>query len=388
MQALFQHTASVLKQNEFETLDYSKTVTLFHAKMTEGMKKVHNVYCQNFFKEIVRNTPATFKARNKTTGIELRHLTLHKDHASEGSLAAGAAQKAEPEEQAGHIIDSELLRSLMEVWKELDKVLKHRMDSSQDMKALRLLISFDEAHELAEVQKATEIDSHPWSTFTEPQATLRALINCSIFSIFLSTTGRFSQSVPLSWDNMSAWVYTHMLKLIPPFCDTRMDLLPINEDKKKLTNYHAGVPVEINMEQATVCLGFRLPFEFLCMMYISQDTEFKQVEGYLHICLKPHLESESMVTISPSEPFVLEATAALLCTTKWKKRKEKVESIQVLKNLMTGFSIHAGDYRKFIALLLLTLPETRQQIHVHSYSVTSCDTCSLPASYRVVLYRQ
>ncbi|KAF9488952.1 hypothetical protein BDN71DRAFT_1435741 [Pleurotus eryngii] len=53
---LFQSSATVLKQDEFETLDYSKTVTLFRTKMTEGMKKVHNVYCQNFFKEIVRNT--------------------------------------------------------------------------------------------------------------------------------------------------------------------------------------------------------------------------------------------------------------------------------------------------------------------------------------------
>ncbi|KAF9490348.1 hypothetical protein BDN71DRAFT_1400269, partial [Pleurotus eryngii] len=387
MQALFRHTATVLKQDEFETLDYSETVALFRVKMTESMKKVHNVYCQNFFREIVRNAE-----------IHLSDIT--------SEVWAEDAQNVEPKEQDAQSVDSKLLQSLMEAWKELDKVLKGRINSSQDTKAPRLLICFDEAHELTVVHKATEIDPHPWSTFAELRATLRALINCSIFSIFLSTTGRFSQFAPLSRDDMSARVYTHTLKLIPPFCDTGMDLLAINEDKKvnllggyrlqdvvtdqfmtsfgrplfglmyrrgdqsvrdgllqfamqKLTNHHAGVPVEIDMEQATACLGFRLPFEFLSTTDISQDMEFKQVEGHLRICLKPHSESESMVTISLSEPFVSEAAAALLRTTKWKGGNEKVESIQVLKNLMTGFSIHAGDCGEFVALLLLTLARDR-----------------------------
>ncbi|KAG5222556.1 G2/mitotic-specific cyclin cdc [Salix suchowensis] len=324
MQALFRHTATVLKQDEFETLDYSETVALFRVKMTEIAK------------------------RNKTKRIESRHLSPPKDHASEGSLAAGAedAQNVEPKEQDAQSVDSKLLQSLMEAWKELDKVLKGRINSSQDTKAPRLLICFDEAHELTVVHKATEIDPHPWSTFAELRATLRALINCSIFSIFLSTTGRFSQFAPLSRDDMSARVYTHTLKLIPPFATPewifwlsmkirRFGLMYRRGDQsvrdgllqfamQKLTNHHAGVPVEIDMEQATACLGFRLPFEFLSTTDISQDMEFKQVEGHLRICLKPHSESESMVTISPSEPFVSEAAAALLRTTKWKGGTKKL----------------------------------------------------------------
>ncbi|KAG5221481.1 hypothetical protein IMY05_C4393000400 [Salix suchowensis] len=330
MQALFRHTATVLKQDEFETLDYSETVALFRVKMTEIAK------------------------RNKTKRIESRHLSPPKDHASEGSLAAGAedAQNVEPKEQDAQSVDSKLLQSLMEAWKELDK------SSHQLLYLLHL-----------------------------------PLHDRKIFPVRTSESGR----------HVSSGLHPHA-QTDPPFCDTGMDLLAINEDKKvnllggyrlqdvvtdqfmtsfgrplcvtntfcsfpavliisrfglmyrrgdqsvrdgllqfamqKLTNHHAGVPVEIDMEQATACLGFRLPFEFLSTTDISQDMEFKQVEGHLRICLKPHSESESMVTISPSEPFVSEAAAALLRTTKWKGGTKK----------------GCGE---FVALLLLTLARDR-----------------------------
>ncbi|KAF4565405.1 hypothetical protein EYR36_001976 [Pleurotus pulmonarius] len=390
----------------FKGLDYSKTATTFRRKMTDGMKKEHNGFRRSFFDHVVRsaesylqNITLKLEARNDTKGIESRHLTPPK-----GRLATGGedAHEAEPKEKAEESIDSELLQDLLNAWTALDAVLKDRIDPSQDTKAPRLLISFDEAHELTVVQNPTKNDT--WSPFAELRATLRALNNCSVFSIFLSTTGTLSQFTPPIRKDISSRVYTHTLKLIPPFCDTGMDLLAINEAedrkvnlsgdwrlqdvvtdefmtslgrplfglmyrqgnqsvqttllefaKQKLTNHHAGTPVEMDMEQATACLGFRLPFEFLSTTYIGQDTEFKQVEGHLRICLKPHVESESMVTISPSEPFVSQAAAALLHNTKWKGTNENIESIQVLKNLMTGFSIHAGDRGEFVALLLLTL---------------------------------
>ncbi len=131
-------------------------------------------------------------------------------------------------------IDSELLQDLLNAWTALDAVLKDRIDPGQDTKAPRLLISFDEAHELTVVQNPTKND--PWSPFAELRATLRALDNCSVFSIFLSTTGTLSQFTPPIRKDISSRVYTHTLKLIPPFCDTGMDLLAINEAEDRKVN--------------------------------------------------------------------------------------------------------------------------------------------------------
>ncbi|KAL0953497.1 hypothetical protein HGRIS_014924 [Hohenbuehelia grisea] len=415
MQALFRHTAEVLSQGEFKDLDYAQTASLFRTRMTENMKKVHNAYRQNFFKEVIEKAEAylnhitaKLEERKKSASLDKPHVSpkdLPRDEGRAGTDGTADARKAQFKEEDSTTIDSELLGSLLRAWSELNNVLEGK-DSGRKRAGPRVLLSFDESHDLTEVHKATNVDPYPWSAFGELRATLRALNNCSVFSIFLSTTGRFSQFTPLSRDDTSSRVYNHSLELIPPYCDVGLDVLALaakekldlsgkwtlrrvvddkymtllgrpmfglmyqrgNEGvrddllqfaKQKLTNQHKGVPLKIDMDQATACLGFRLPFEFLSTTYISKDKEFKQVEGHLRICLKPNTESESMVTISPSEPFVSEAAASLLRNAQWDTTGEPVNPIEILKELMTGFSINAGDRGEFVALLLLTLARDR-----------------------------
>ncbi|KAL0948165.1 hypothetical protein HGRIS_014960 [Hohenbuehelia grisea] len=397
LQALFICTAKVLEQDEFRNLDYTQTASLFREKMTEDMGREHNDFRQKFYREVIKDADACYA--KVTTKFEQRKKTAALDgpHVSPRSKKQSADGTTESESTT---IDMELMSILLEAWSKLDEVLKDRPGVPEA--GPRVLLGFDESHDLTTTQQGNNDDPFTWSNFGELRATLRALNDCSLFTIFLSTTGRFSQFTPLSRDDMSSRVYNHSLKLIPPYCDIGLDVLALASQEKldltgrwtlrkvagdaymtllgrplfglvyqrgetlvrtniikfaqqKLTNYHEAAPVHINFDQATACLAFRLPIEFLSTTYINRDREFKQVEGHLRICLKPHTESESMVTISPSEPFVSEAASELLRIALWRSTGTKIKMIEVLKELMTGFSIHAGDRGEFLALLLFTI---------------------------------
>ncbi|KAL0945534.1 hypothetical protein HGRIS_014895 [Hohenbuehelia grisea] len=401
LQALFIRTAKVLEQDEFKELDYTETARLFRQKMTENMMgRAHNTFRQEFYREVVQDADSSYKEVTTKFNQRKKASALDRPHVSPRSKKLNSEGIDGPTQSNLTTIDMELMGLLLAAWSKLDDVLKGR--SGVHKAGPRVLISFDESHDLTAVKQGNDVDPLSWSNFGELRATLRALKDCSLFTIFLSTTGRFSQFTPLTRDDMSSRVYNHSLKLIPPYCDIGFDVLALASSEKldltgkwtlrkvvghdymtllgrplfgliyrrgndqvrnnvlnfaiqKLTNHHTEVPTQINFEQATACLAFRLPIEFLSTTYINRDKEFKQVEGHLRICLKPTTESESMVTISPSEPFVSEAAAKLLETAKWDSTGRPAKPIEILKELMTGFSIHAGDRGEFIALLLFTI---------------------------------
>jgi hypothetical protein len=83
-----------------------------------------------------------------------------------------------------------------------------------------VILVFDEAHTLTKSD-----DDHPWTNFGELRKALRTLNRCSLFSFFLSTTGRITQFVSARENDESMRVLMGKLTLIKPFTDLGFDPL-------------------------------------------------------------------------------------------------------------------------------------------------------------------
>ena len=113
---------------------------------------------------------------------------------------------------------------LLESWTRLDKLLDGTAEEPH------LILMFDEAHELT--RRNIHDPAQTWSMFGELRAALRVLRRQHIFTVFLSTTGSFSQFTPLPEDDISARVPNEGLQLIPPYCDLGFDLVAIHSGPK------------------------------------------------------------------------------------------------------------------------------------------------------------
>lgn len=82
-----------------------------------------------------------------------------------------------------------------------------------------LIISFDEAHPLAKIEKG------PWSRFLELRQALQLIHSYPCFSVFLSTTGKVNQFMPQPKYDISDRVQQGLLLLVPPFCELGFDQL-------------------------------------------------------------------------------------------------------------------------------------------------------------------
>ena len=94
-----------------------------------------------------------------------------------------------------------------------------------------ILLSFDEAHTLTTPLRDTPI----WSPHFSIRSALRSLRNEPIFSVFLSTTGKFSEFVPAAQHDPSKRLQQVKLRHHEPICGLGYDLMTrdfIVEDKR------------------------------------------------------------------------------------------------------------------------------------------------------------
>ena len=85
-----------------------------------------------------------------------------------------------------------------------------------------ITLCFDEAHTLT---KRNGTSSKAWSVFNEFRQMLRTVQNLPVFTLFLSTTGKFSQFTSATREDPSARIIVGDLILIPPFADLGFDHL-------------------------------------------------------------------------------------------------------------------------------------------------------------------
>ena len=85
-----------------------------------------------------------------------------------------------------------------------------------------VVVEADEAHTM------TMRRSHPpdeWSNFGEFRRAMRTMNDCSLFSLFLSTTGKITQFTSSKDKDLSGRVVAGMLLLIAPYTDLGFDQL-------------------------------------------------------------------------------------------------------------------------------------------------------------------
>jgi hypothetical protein len=85
-----------------------------------------------------------------------------------------------------------------------------------------IILTFDEAHTLTD---RVVTDSGTWSNFSALRHVLRALHRFSLFSLFLSTTGKISQFTSAPEEDDSRRIIAGELFLIQPFTDLGFDTL-------------------------------------------------------------------------------------------------------------------------------------------------------------------
>jgi hypothetical protein len=87
-----------------------------------------------------------------------------------------------------------------------------------------VILEFDEAHTLTLRQGAAPLD---WSNFSELRRALRSLYHSSLFTLFLSTTGKITLFVSSKDRDLSTRIMEGELHLIEPFTNLGFDQLAI-----------------------------------------------------------------------------------------------------------------------------------------------------------------
>src|ERR1700743_2611221 len=108
---------------------------------------------------------------------------------------------------------------------------------------------------------------------------------------------------------------------------------------------NADLP-ELTRPQEFACLSQRLALELNSKTYIAVEQEREQVEGYMRLCLRVEDGSETMTTVSPSEPLLAEAASDAM---------RHFDTLLAMERVLSGYSIHQGDRGELLVMLLLTL---------------------------------
>ncbi|TFK53301.1 hypothetical protein OE88DRAFT_1724200 [Heliocybe sulcata] len=247
-----------------------------------------------------------------------------------------------------------------------------------------VVFSLDESHALTTTQ-CHELTEREWSVFSEISRTLCTVKNYPIFTLFLSTRGKFQDfSLDPSLDRSSrvimqpysalptiteivfdelaqpagAGSFTlervsgdeFMCHLGRPLFGSRYDAGNYNVKKgllhfaaAKLTGT-ASLTSELGDHGGLACLAVRFALEFRSRSPHEQDVEHRQVENHMRICLAATPGFETMVTVAASEPLLAEAAAVRLKGRDW--ARELVHHLDVS-------GVQRGQRGELVAMLLL-----------------------------------
>lgn len=247
-----------------------------------------------------------------------------------------------------------------------------------------------------------------WTPFSELRRAFRSIRELSIFSFFLSTTGKITRFTPPRELDPSNRIQSAELWLIPPFLAYGLDQLaivcptlakfsdighrfqahygrPLSVSKsffrrsdvvdffsRFATRYDAAEKLPDRMQRKkildhlsqfaaskilgrTVTVGLDISsdddkFAVLAQriplefMHTQTLAERNQVENHMRLCLSIDENLHSLRTISSSEPILSEGA-------EWIMQKSNFNAPQALHAILTGFAIHKGDHGELVNLL-------------------------------------
>ncbi|KAI0245807.1 hypothetical protein BJV78DRAFT_1260011 [Lactifluus subvellereus] len=222
------------------------------------------------------------------------------------------------------------------------------LDSDTGSRWPLVILAFDEAHILTDTPQDTV-----WTLFSELRRTLRGVIDFPIFSLFLSTAGRFHLFSPEIRSDPSNRITNSYLVPLDPISEISFDDLafPAREDtvtldrvvqldwishlgrplfgshydalgnneaelmlfaKQKLLNGKSAIDMDGPGSLACLCVRFALEFNADAL---SRAVTCTQVERHMRLCVAATTGFERMVTIAGSEPLLAEAASELMRTS-------------------------------------------------------------------------
>ncbi|KAJ7695800.1 hypothetical protein B0H17DRAFT_1178248 [Mycena rosella] len=251
-----------------------------------------------------------------------------------------------------------------------------------------VLLCFDESHSLTEA-----IPGQPWTYFSELRRVLRNIRELPIFSLFLSTGGKFHQFSPTPETDASARVRHLVFHLFSPITEVEFDSfavrlqpnVPLLEVASTFqiahlgrmlfaTRYDSGdtgtrqsiinfaqtkllaqqrTPDRLSSQQRLACLAFRLPLEFQAPGWTEREIERCQVERHMRICLAATGGFQSMITTASSEPLLAEAA----CRTM--RNFPDTGFASALLEHIDASHLSPGDRGEYVAALILLLARDR-----------------------------
>lgn len=109
-----------------------------------------------------------------------------------------------------------------------------------------------------------------------------------------------------------------------------------------------GSPSQLNTDQKLACLAQRLPLEFMSTNHTA--AERTQIENHMRVCISVDNGFTTMKSLNPSEPLLSDAASNIMNSHEF-----SFDATASLKEVLLGYSIHAGDRGELIGMLLLTL---------------------------------
>ncbi|THH20899.1 hypothetical protein EW146_g544 [Bondarzewia mesenterica] len=270
-----------------------------------------------------------------------------------------------------------------------------------------VVLAFDDAHTLTVDRYEPETDLLLISELRRAFRTLRiSMMQPSAFGLFLSTTGRITQSaMPTKPIHSSCCVFLGSFLQIEPFSDLGFDQFATKidyeeewtlrdvakdshmvtlgrplfatryypteqgpesqetaDDDADLKGVRAGI-VEfaahklldadscdvpaLSREQKLAILSHRLPVEF-SPTYAGEAQQKKQLKSHLRVAMKIEKDFCSMQSVCPSEPILAEGAWSVML-------RKDFDAPKALLSIVNGFAVHQGDRGELVALLLLIL---------------------------------
>jgi hypothetical protein len=322
--------------------------------------KRSNQYRQAFYKEVIGKAVDVSSCLVDNFSESDRFFKFAKDSNKTGPMDPDSPPRYTLKNQGG----------VKEAGEDLCRFIDPRclLDSEKGSRRPLVILAFDESHRLADMPK----ECH-WTIFSELRRTLRGIVNQPIFTLFMSTAGKFhllspeirsdpssrvtnSTLIPLhpiseiSFDDLAFpakkgtvsltrvvqtdWIshlgrplyvdFTYFFhELLPTqalsrfgaYHDALHDTLGAEDDlvefaKSKLLDCRTSL-IKGDDSGSLACLSVRFALKFNADA-TSRDVTYTQVERHMRLCLAATTGFERLITIAGSEPLLAEAASQIM----------------------------------------------------------------------------
>ncbi|KIM51726.1 hypothetical protein SCLCIDRAFT_1224182 [Scleroderma citrinum Foug A] len=306
------------------TVRQNKMASVFRDRMTSGQSfKASNRYRLEFYDDVINRATQDMNHCEEQKGAGVQSPSRY--------IFQGRGVK-EAGERLCRLIDPQ-----------------HVLDSPTGPRRPLVVISFDESHILTDNPR-----DERWTLFSELRRVLRGMVDLPVFSLFLSTAGRFHRFTPEKRLDPSGRIANSILCVLHPISEISFDdiAFPASEDTVMLDRVvemdwisHLGRPLfgtrydalskdrrqpevmvfakqkllggssitlqEDNKAGILACLSVRFALEFNADAN-ALAVACAQVERHMRLCITATSRLEKLVTLAGSEPLLAEAACDLL----------------------------------------------------------------------------